>query len=181
MHSVLALEESVGIIPLDIDGHRLDAGLIAVEQLSDRGLVAVALGIAEIEPHQHLRPVLAFGAPGAGVDFKDHPEFVLLAAEHVAQFQFLKFLLHYGILRVDIALFHETLLEEVHGETQLLHLFFEDRVGVDPEMQTFDLAHLGFRLLAVIPEISHMGAEFLLLHLYLLGVDVEISLQLLAA
>ena len=40
-------------------------------------------------------------------------------------------------------------------------------------MQTFDLAHLGFRLLAVIPEISHMGAEFLLLHLYLLGVDVE--------
>ena len=48
MHAVLALEEAVDIVALDVDGGGLDAGVVAFEELADGGFVAVFLGPAQV-------------------------------------------------------------------------------------------------------------------------------------
>ena len=44
-----------------------------------------------------------------------------------------------------------------------------------------DDGHLGFGSLLVVPEIRHMCAKFFFFHLHALAVDVEVSLQRIAA
>src|SRR5262249_37976586 len=70
MHAVLALEPAISIVALHLDGGRLDAGLFAGGLLQVFDLVAVLLGPARVHAQQHIRPVLALSAAGAGVDFQ---------------------------------------------------------------------------------------------------------------
>ncbi len=177
MHAVLALEVSVGEVTLDIYRARLDARLVTFEEVGNRGLVAMFLAIAQVHAHQHLRPVLALGAPRAGVDFQDHSHMVLLAAEHVAQLQGLDFGHRRGIHRVELGLLEQLLLVEIPAILQLIHSGLDFLVAVHPGLQVLDFLHLGLRLLGMLPEVRHMGAELLLLDLYLLIVDIEIPFE----
>ena len=70
MHAVLGLEPAEGIAALDLDGRRLDAGLLTRGFFEIFDLVAVLLGPARIHAQQHVGPVLALGAAGAGVDLE---------------------------------------------------------------------------------------------------------------
>src|SRR5262249_30608820 len=69
VHAVLALEPAERVAALDLDGGRLDAGLLALALLDPLDLVAVLLGPAGVHAHEHVGPVLALGAAFAGVDF----------------------------------------------------------------------------------------------------------------
>ena len=64
------LQPAIGVVALDQQRRRLDAGLFAVALSISSTLSRCALGPARVHAQQHLRPVLAFGAAGAGVDFE---------------------------------------------------------------------------------------------------------------
>ena len=70
VHAVLGLEPAVGVAALDLDGRRLDAGLLALGLFEILDLVAVLLGPARVHAQQHVGPVLALGAAGAGMDLE---------------------------------------------------------------------------------------------------------------
>src|SRR6516164_818736 len=67
VHAVLRLEPAERVLALDLDGRRLDAGLLAGGLLEVIDLVAALLGPARVHAQQHLRPVLALGAAGTGM------------------------------------------------------------------------------------------------------------------
>jgi hypothetical protein len=59
----------MGVVALDHDRRRFDAGLFAVRLFDQLDRKAAALGPAHIHAQQHPRPIAAFGAAGAGMDF----------------------------------------------------------------------------------------------------------------
>jgi hypothetical protein len=67
VHAVLALEPAIGVVALHLDGGRLDARLFAGSLFQVLDLVAVLLGPARVHAQQHVGPVLALGAAGAGM------------------------------------------------------------------------------------------------------------------
>ena len=81
MHADLGLQHAVGVVAVDFEGDRLDAGAFALQPVGDDGGEAVALGPAQIHAQQHLGPVLAFGAAGAGMDGHDGAALVVFAGE----------------------------------------------------------------------------------------------------
>ena len=70
VHAGFGLQPAIGVVALDQDRRRLDAGLFAVVDFQHFDLEAAAFGPARIHAQQHVRPVLALGAAGAGVDFE---------------------------------------------------------------------------------------------------------------
>ena len=81
VHAVLALEPAIGVAALDLHGRRLDAGLFAAGLLDPLDLEAVLLGPARVHAHEHVGPVLALGAAGAGVNLEEGVEAVGLARQ----------------------------------------------------------------------------------------------------
>ncbi len=65
----------------DLDGRGLDAGLFALGLFHHLDLEAAGFRPARIHAQQHLRPVLAFGAAGAGMDFEIGIETIGLARQ----------------------------------------------------------------------------------------------------
>ena len=55
---------------------------LVVEHL---GLPALAFAVAQVHAQQHVRPVLALRAAGAGVDRDDRVRTVVLAAQHAGE------------------------------------------------------------------------------------------------
>ena len=82
MHAGLALEMAVGVLAGDLDRRRLDAGLLAGQQVDHLGLEARPLAPAQVHAHEHLRPVLRFGAAGAGMNGQDRGLGVVRARQH---------------------------------------------------------------------------------------------------
>ena len=70
MHAVLGLQPAIGVVALDLDGGRFDAGLFALGFFDVVDLEAVLLGPAHIHAQQHVGPILAFGTAGAGMHFE---------------------------------------------------------------------------------------------------------------
>ena len=87
MHAVLPFQVAIGIIAVKFEGNRFDAGHIAFLEVQFLHLVIVPFTLADVHPHQHLGPVLAFGAAGTGIDLDDGAQLVLLPAEHVPEFK----------------------------------------------------------------------------------------------
>ena len=81
VHTALGLEEAVGVLALDRDGGRLEAGFLARACLDQLGLEAAVVRPAEIHAQQHLRPVLRVGAAFARVHGHDSVARVVLAVE----------------------------------------------------------------------------------------------------
>ena len=131
--------------------------------------------------HEHLSPVLALGASGAGVDLQHDAELVLLAAKHVAQFE--AFDLFYGgcVEGIEFRFLHVAVLYEFEGYRQFVDCVGHFGVALDPCLQILYLLHLGLGFLGVFPEVGYVGAQFLLFYFYLLGVYVEISAERLCA
>ena len=71
MYPSLALEEAIGLIPLDLHGHRLDPCLFAILPVGDGGLVALPIAPAGIHTSEHGGPVLALGTACACIDLED--------------------------------------------------------------------------------------------------------------
>ena len=173
MHAVFALQVTVDIVALDLYRHRLDTGLIALENIGDGGLVVVLFAPAQVHAHEHRSPVLRLGTTGTRVDFQYHAQLVLFATQHVAQLEILNQRHRMVINLVDLLFRNDTLFYKVEGQLQLLDRFLDFGIAVYPEVQRFYLFHLRFGLLLVFPEVGHMGAQLLFFYLDFLRIDVK--------
>ena len=71
MDAALGAQPAVRPPPIDLDGHALEAGLLALLLVDDLGREAMALGPAQVHAQEHLGPVGRLGAAGAGADRQD--------------------------------------------------------------------------------------------------------------
>ena len=69
VHARFRLHPAMRVVALDDDRRRLDAGLVAGRLFDDLDVEFAALGPAHVHAQQHARPVAAFRAAGAGMDF----------------------------------------------------------------------------------------------------------------
>ena len=70
VHAGLGLQPAVGVRPLDLDGRRLDPGLLPRGFLQEVDGHAMGVGPAGVHPKQHAGPVAGLRAAGAGVHFQ---------------------------------------------------------------------------------------------------------------
>ncbi len=160
VHTVLAFQITVGIFALELHRARLDTDLVARLVVEHLHLVAVRLAPTHIHAHEHRRPVEGLRTAGARIYIDDSTHAVLLAPQHVAQFECLDKRYALGIQCVAILLGSDTFLDEFGHHFEFLGAF-ADVVEIDnPTLYRCDFAQLGLRLVGRLPEI---GFERLLL------------------
>ncbi len=178
MHSVLAFQVSVGILStLNLHGHTLYSGLVAVLKVTYRHLMAVSLGPALIHAHQHRRPVLALGAAGTAVYLQHHVHRIFFLAEHVFQLETLYRRHGPGVVVVHFLLGDHLFLVEIESELQLIGTRAHFGISVYPPFYALHFLHLLLGTLRVFPEVGRLRAQVFLLKFYLFPVYVEIAAQ----
>ena len=70
---------------------------------------------------------------------------------------------------------------EIPSELQLADSLVDLLEAVNPTLKVLDFLHLCLRLLGMLPEIGHVGAQLFLFELYAAVVDVEIAAKRVAA
>ena len=85
--AVLAEQRPVRVRHLDLEGDRLDAGLLGVGRVVDLERVVVPLGPAAVHAQQHLGPVGRVDAAGLAVDGDERLAGVVLAGEQGADLE----------------------------------------------------------------------------------------------
>ena len=160
MHARLGLEPTVGVLALDLDGGGLDAGLLAGALLQQRHLVAALFRPAHVHAQQHLRPILALGAAGAGMDLEIGIEAVGLAGQQRLDFALVAEILqfaqrHLALLDGGLVGFR---LAELDQGRRVIELALELAIAADRFLQRRALAHQLLRLGAVAPQRRILGA-----------------------
>ena len=159
MHARLGLQPAIGIVTRDLDGGGLDAGLFALGFLEIFDLETVLLGPARIHAQQHLGPVLAFGAAGAGMDLEIGIEPVGLARQQRFKLAARDFLLQ-GLQRV-LGLGHDAFI--VLGLAEFDHLDIVAELALDLAdageriLKRGALLHQLLGFLGIVPEIGIFG------------------------
>ena len=90
MHADFRLQQPVRVLAVDFEGYGLDARAFALQTVRHHGLKSLALGPSQIHAQQHLGPVLAFRAAGAGVNGNDSAARVVLARQQHGRLQALQ-------------------------------------------------------------------------------------------
>ena len=88
----LRLEVAVRVHALDLEHRALDPRFFALAQVEDLDGVALSLGPARVHAHEHLRPVLRFGAAGAGADLELRVAEIVRMREQRAETELLELL-----------------------------------------------------------------------------------------
>src|SRR5450759_2057096 len=81
VHASLGAQPAVGPPTVDVEGHALEAGLLALGLVQDLGREAVAFGPAQEHPEEHLRPVGGLGPAGTRADRHERAALVVLPGE----------------------------------------------------------------------------------------------------
>ncbi len=81
MHAALGLQRAVRVLALDRHRGRLEARLLARARLDRLGLEAAVGGPAQVQPQEHVGPVLGVRSTRARVDLEDGVARVVLAVE----------------------------------------------------------------------------------------------------
>ena len=79
--TVFGAQPAVGAVAADLKRGRLEAGLVALDDVDQIDVEARSLGPALVHPQQHLGPVLRVDAAGAGEDRDDRAAFVVGTGE----------------------------------------------------------------------------------------------------
>jgi len=87
VHADLRLQLAVSVGAIDFHRRRLDSRAFTLQPVCDHGLIAMPLRPAQIHAQQHLRPVLAFGAAGAGMNDEDGAFGIVFAGHEHGGFQ----------------------------------------------------------------------------------------------
>ena len=141
----------------------------------------MGLAPARVHAQQHRRPVQRFGAARPGVDVHDGAQFVLVAAQHVAQFELLDLFERSGVVRVHLLLAHDPLLHEVGHQREVLDILADRIVILDPRLDPRHLAQLLPRPVGIVPEVRLLGLLLLVAQVDALLLDVQAAFQRLTA
>src|SRR5262249_9133743 len=92
MDSSLGLQIAISVLAVDFEGGALDSRAFSRLQIRHLGGEAVALCPSQIEPQQHLSPVLRLHPTSARMYCYNRAQAVVFAAEHDPQFLLIDFL-----------------------------------------------------------------------------------------
>ena len=155
VYALLAAQEAVGVLTGDFHGDGLEARLVAVQQVDDLHVKAVALAVALIHAAEHLCPILRLGAARAGMQGDISVVAVVVAAQQRLQAQLRQVLRQ--LLDLLASLGHEIgvshLLGQLHRRLHVVRT--RDELAVMLQL-VLDDAHLLGDLrgaLQIIPEI----------------------------
>ena len=162
MDAALAGQLAKGVLAQDGEGGGLDAGLFAVLVVVDFGLEALLLGPAQIHAHEHLSPVLAFSAAGAGMHGDDSVEGIGLPREHGLGFKLLGECRQIPDRRLQLGQQLLALAPQLEVDLDIAGAAYELLVVGDQRLQTLAIAHEGLGGLGIVPEgrIGKFGFEF---------------------
>ena len=158
-------------------GSSLYACFVAVLQVDGGYFVFVCFCPSHIHAHEHFRPVLTLCASCAGVYLEHATHGVSLLAEHLLQFK-----LFYGskcscVSIVDLLFGYSLFAEHLHCNLHLFGEVVDALVAVYPALQRFNLFHLCFCCLCIVPKAGGLCAQLLLFYLNNLLVDGEVLFQ----
>ncbi len=159
VHARLGLEPAIGVSALDEHGRRLDAGLFAIMLADDLDLVVAAFRPAHIHALEHLRPVLALGAAGAGMNFDIGVIGVGLAGQQrldLAGMGLLPKLLQRGLGLGDDALVALLLAEGCQGD-MVIELAGNALEAAERRLELLALAHQALGAAGVVPEVRRLS------------------------
>ena len=157
MHAVLTLEITVGVVALYFERAGFDPHFVARLIVERLDLVAVRLAPAGVHAQQHRRPVERLGAAGSGVDVQNGAHLVLVAAQHVAQFERFDMLHRSGVMLIHLGLGDHLLLQKIGHEFQILDLLYDGVVIGDPALDRRNLAQLLLRMRGIFPKVGLLG------------------------
>ena len=177
VHAVFAFEIAVGVVALDFERAGLDAYLVARLVVERLDLVAVGLAPAGVHAQQHRRPVERLGAAGSGVDVQNSAHLVLVATQHVAQFERFDVRDRLRIVRIHLLLGDHPLFQEIGHQFQILDLLADRVVIGDPALDRRHPAQLLLRTRRIVPEVGVLRLLLLVLQIHALAFDVETLLQ----
>ncbi len=175
MHPALGLQPAVGVLARDLQRRRLDPGLLARAFVDELDLVAPPLGPAHVHAEQHRRPVLAFGAAGAGVNLEIGVVGVRLARQQRLDAQPLGLVIE--PLERRLALAHAGVvalrLAELDQRQAVVELLLHPLHARDRGLERLALAHHLLRLRLVAPECRVLGLAVQLREPVLRGLPVK--------
>ena len=100
MHARLGAQPPIGVLAGELHRGALDARDFARARIDHFGSEAARGAPAQVHAQQHLRPVLGFGAAGAGLDVHEGAVRVHLAVEHALELE----AAHLGLEALRVAL-----------------------------------------------------------------------------
>ncbi len=166
---------SVGVGSVHLERGGLDAGLFRIGGVHHLGLVAVALGPAQVHAQQHLREVRGIDATGAGADRHDGGTLVVFAVEQGLDLHVVEVLLnalHLGARlgeRVGVVF----LLAEFNEGLHILDALAGGGEALELGLHGGKLAGHLLRVFGIVPQARFRGLRFEFLGLCLETVDVE--------
>ena len=166
MHAAFASQHPVGVFAFNLDRGGLYAGFFTGRRIENCGAETFLLGPAHIHAQKHLRPVLRFGAAGAGfhgddsvelVGFAGHQNFGLeLGEELVGGDEFLVGVLQKRIALGVVGLF----LGETDVGFDVADAALESFVSGQAVFDNLALLQSGLRLGLILPKIGVAGFCF---------------------
>jgi hypothetical protein len=175
VHAALGAQVAVRVLAAHLERGGLDPRLLALLLVEELHVEAVALAPAVVHAEEHLGPVLAFGAAGAGVHGHQGVAEVVGALEHVLELQRLQLApdpldLRGDLLQHPFILLH---LEEVEHLVGVGAAGGEGEPGRGPHLDLVRFVDQLARGGPVVPEggVAHPRLE--LIQLFLLGRDVK--------
>ncbi len=156
VHTVLALEPPIGIMALNHHGRRLDPRALAFRLFDPFDLVAMRFSPAHVHAHQHIRPVLALSAAGAGMHF----EVTVIGIGLARQKRFQLAAGHLGLEASErgfgladglVVLFR---LAELDKRELILEFLLDAADRLELIVQRITLAHHALRARLIVPEIG---------------------------
>ena len=169
------LEPAIGVVALDHERGALDPGLVAIRPFDDVDLVLPALGPSAVHALEHVRPVLALGATGPGMDLDIGVEAIGFAGQEGLDLAARSFLLDgaNAILAFQngiLVAFHLAELDQRDGIVQMLRELPDRSHGLfEGAAFTHDL----LRRLRIVPEVGVLGSRIQLRESFLDGIPVK--------
>ena len=156
MRATLGLEISVGVRTLDRKRRTADACLFAWCRLDDLGFEPVALGPAQIHPHEHLRPVGRIGSADARGDRDDGIAFVVRATELRLEARFVDLADQFLQLALEVGA-QSGILSHRRELGEVSRALSEGIPALDAGPDQAEPLHDLLRALTVVPEIGRGG------------------------
>src|SRR5512133_1517537 len=130
--TIFSPEIAISIFTVEFKGDGFYSGIVPFEVADFTYRIIVTFTPSYIHTHEHLSPVLAFCAAGAGVDLEYGAHPVFLISQHIAEFEILHHIQHKCILFVDFRLSSLAFLVEIEQYTYVINLFPELMVPCCP-------------------------------------------------
>ena len=152
---MLAAQIAVGILAGDHHGGGFQAGFIAVLVVQGLTLEVVPVTPVLIHPKEHGRPILGFGAAGAGMDGEHTVVGVVFTGEQGGQAGGLDVLLQFGVALLQLR-YHGVVIRFLPHFAQHQQIFYGVQpllLGVQLVLEILDALGDFLRLLHVVPKI----------------------------